>query len=858
VVVSFSSWYRQGIIAPVSEDLSSDPAASSEAWIELEEVPGRYSHQFSLLGPGGVSGLSPEAFVRKIPENGETGFPPNFLASVDIRPPDLPWRFSIARPDAANRLNPWMVLVVVEEDGTAEFSANGGAVRLHLTADGVAGQLPDLAQSWAWAHVECRDGTPERARLLSPRRLEASTRYVAAVVPATAEGRKAGLNEDVPADAKLGPAWDVADPKEVNLPVYAHWSFETGAGGDFEAVCRRLEPADLSRLKERSVRIAYDRALRLTTDRRTFDFRGAAVPASAARARSATDTEIVGAFESAVFDRTAGDGSSEWDWSDDPVVGPPLYGQGVDGGDVSSKSWGREVNTDPACRAAAGIGAAAVRANDERWMVELWRAAGDVRALNAMVEQSRLNGHASRRWSARSGDLDPGEILNLSAPLMETAKRDGKSVSQRVGESDLPKGALGRNTLRALRPNGRLQRSAKRGKGAHAEIVRTLVSQTGKGKTKVLRYGEAPEAVGAYVDAGWLRNTVNAAQRAGASRSQLSRVEPPKKSAGRKSPPKTEPVDDLVDIARSALDAEGAIDAVVSRRLRLQGERAGAGSAAAVSVRGRIDEALVQSIVGLGPENLLPGISGLGMDRIAVLAPNPRYVAAAVLGANTEMRRELAWRGFPDARAQTVLRNFWSEGDPEFRPIEAWPAAASLSDIGRRAQPRGLLLLLVRGEVVRRFPAVNVRLVRASIANGKRTPTQKVIEPGIGVTVDPASRVFGFSSPGLNADVAVGDRTTGNPGWYLVFEQSRRDNRFGLQAEPHEAAVRSWDDLSWAHALGAAGNGGTRPFLDAEALPTAEIENDPAVWGRGSADFARILLRRPFRLFVHAETLLGR
>src|SRR5207344_2965270 len=104
--------------------------------------------------------------------------------------------------------------------------------------DAPLAELPDLAESWAWAHAQVvqMDATqpvetlltsqPDQnlSRLLSPRRLEPETSYLACVVPAFDAGRKAGLGEPVtPADEdKLAPAWDGAKPV-VTLPVYYQW-----------------------------------------------------------------------------------------------------------------------------------------------------------------------------------------------------------------------------------------------------------------------------------------------------------------------------------------------------------------------------------------------------------------------------------------------------------------------------------------------------------------------------------------------------------------------------------------------------------------------------------------------------------
>ena len=127
-----------------------------------------------------------------------------------------------------------------------------------------ADELPDLADSWAWAHAQVAApagadahalGTliasqPDRcvSRLICPRLLEPFTRYLACVVPAFEPGRLSGLNLAITGDnaTRLDPAWRSPAPAQIALPVYHHWRFRTGAREDFESLVRALGPRDLS------------------------------------------------------------------------------------------------------------------------------------------------------------------------------------------------------------------------------------------------------------------------------------------------------------------------------------------------------------------------------------------------------------------------------------------------------------------------------------------------------------------------------------------------------------------------------------------------------------------------------------
>ena len=61
--------------------------------------------------------------------------------------------------------------------------------------------------------------------------------------PRSTRGARPGVGEEVTAadEDALAPAWDGTKPV-VTLPVYYHWEFATGSGGDFETLARRLRP----------------------------------------------------------------------------------------------------------------------------------------------------------------------------------------------------------------------------------------------------------------------------------------------------------------------------------------------------------------------------------------------------------------------------------------------------------------------------------------------------------------------------------------------------------------------------------------------------------------------------------------
>ncbi|MGH8514410.1 MAG: hypothetical protein ACREV8_10830, partial [Gammaproteobacteria bacterium] len=266
----FLPWVRQGAASGIQ---TPDSLSASQAGVVSVTVKLRVNdtddidRQVRLYGPGDVTGIDPQQVVRTEPRHLAMDYESNYFPAIEFDRPDFPWLFTPAKADADGRLRPWLCVVVVrkQEGVTLRTDRNLPLPVLEIKAPARPGhELPDLSESWAWAHAQVT-GSPRSAgslkdslagdpaltvsRLLCPRRLDPVTEYLACVVPAFELGRKAGLGEPIqPADEQpplgLKAAWasGAQSPAQVTLPVYFHWEFRTGAGGDFEALVRLLEP----------------------------------------------------------------------------------------------------------------------------------------------------------------------------------------------------------------------------------------------------------------------------------------------------------------------------------------------------------------------------------------------------------------------------------------------------------------------------------------------------------------------------------------------------------------------------------------------------------------------------------------
>src|SRR5262249_5043461 len=159
-----------------------------------------------IYGPGDVTGVDPREIIRTDPHHRFTNFEPNYFPSIEFDRPDFPWLFSPATADSGGHLQPWICLVAVPR--TRAVITTTPNVPLPVL-DCLKSELPNLADAWAWAHAQILEGSkrvmdpglnplaqkkalgdllrqsPERtlSRLLSPRRLDSNTGYVACLVP---------------------------------------------------------------------------------------------------------------------------------------------------------------------------------------------------------------------------------------------------------------------------------------------------------------------------------------------------------------------------------------------------------------------------------------------------------------------------------------------------------------------------------------------------------------------------------------------------------------------------------------------------------------------------------------------------
>ncbi len=401
-----------------------------------------------LTGPGDITGIKAGAVVKTEPLAGVGTFEPNYLPYIEFYEEDFPWRYTPASA-AGDKLRPWLVLVVLEDD---EFERRffPGAPLAAITNGTRPVAFPPKTETWAWAHVHVNQPLPEdgniteitkalrelvdsqpnlaSSRLICPRRLKPNTNYTGFLLPAFEQGRLAGLGapaERVLSAVSQASSWEPHPSDEYAhlWPVYYEWNFRTGDLADFEYLVRRIEARVMEEpvgrrpidLQEAGYELRYqggdgtlllEGALQLIDANepgRRFDFLNG----------GDTEDAFIGDLQTLINLNTdleeglAGDAPVNQtlylddDGKDDPIITPPLYGQWhagkfrADAGDPGN--WFNELNLDPRNRTAAGFGTLVVRKNQDAYMDRAWEQVGEVLEAMRRIRLDRFAATAGRK-----------------------------------------------------------------------------------------------------------------------------------------------------------------------------------------------------------------------------------------------------------------------------------------------------------------------------------------------------------------------------------------------------------------------------------------------------------------------------
>ncbi len=247
------------------------------------------------------------------------------------------------------------------------------------------------------------------------------------------------------------------------------------------------------------------------------------------------------------------------------------------------------------------------------------------------------------------------------------------------------------------------------------------------------------------------------------------------------------------------------------------------------------------------PDWFLPGSAGIPDDRAVLLKANGPFIAAFMVGANDELNREMRWREYPTDLRGSPFTHFWPRPDelPDIPPVNSWATDGPLGS-HLALDANGLDVLLIRGRLVRRYPAMVVAAVPPSAVQDPQLAPDTWVAPVMVLPMDERTCAYAFQLP---PGQEIHD-------WWIVLAENSRRLRFGYDTAPGTGeGMATWDDLNWERV-----QAGQFASLGGMPQPEPALEREqPRTAGRPwtSADVARVTLQRPFRLLRTAHSLMG-
>ncbi|MET0623639.1 MAG: hypothetical protein ABW250_11715 [Pyrinomonadaceae bacterium] len=950
----FLPWVRQGAAAGIQKvdvlDANQPGVVSVEVDLEINDKPG-VTRQVRLFGPGDITGVDPQQVIRTEPCNLATDFEPSYFPAIEFDRPDFPWLFTPAKANDSGKLRPWLCLIVVrkQEGVTLRVDRHLPLPVLEIeTPAQPRNELPDLAESWVWAHAQVTGSRPEAdplnkalagdpalnlSRLLCPRRLDPLTEYVACVVPTFELGRKAGLGESVTTgdEGFLNPAWKsgAQSPAQVKLPVYYHWEFRTGAGSDFETLVGLLEPCEAQDLPpevgKRRMDISEPGFIVDVPDGTSLELEGALrlldapVAAWPEETQTPFQDELKKILEIPWRARQQGDV--------DPLLAPPVYGcwqaarhtLQTSATPPTLLSWLDDLNLDPRHRAVAALGTAVVQSQQEQLMASAWEQMGELERLNQMRRQAQLARAVNTTYLAKHfARFDEERLLKVVASaqsrvVVETTDAGGTTrelLSRKIARSVIPDRAVSATLRRLASPRSAISArfqsagappiaivtqlntfgpvvAARRIEAGLVTLDQVTDALTGTLATQLKQVARFDKIRNALDTAPFLRDFTFVNEGSTPKRNLTSFTPPPPLAtadnaaadAFRKAARAHQTYLSQDSVMSSALPFWSSMNLTTTQEAvlrsvdpentittRVQAARAAAGDAETTADPAQttadplepildapdFPQPMYEALRDLSQDFLFPGLEHVPPNTITLLETNSKFVESFMVGLNSEMGREFLWRDFPTEQRATFFRQFWDasagNGKRDIEQIHTWSKTSRLGD---NAQTGENLVLLIRGELLRRYPNSVIYAVRAVDNAGRlelSTDPDDELRPLFRGTMKPDVTFLGFD---LTRAEAVAD-----PGWFFVVQQQPTEPCFGMDVADYSKPappLTSWNKLSWQHMANSA--------EELKALSHASISKSlsvtgSATWGRNAAHQAYITLQRPVRIAIHAKEML--
>ena len=460
--LSFASWLRQGLAAGITRtDGNGASGSDTIASITVSFDTVSTKAEFHPRRPRRHRGPRRQRHRSRRPTADDNDAEFEGLALIEFDQADLPWRYTPAAANTAGQLRPWMSLLVLK-DGEGSLAPPTPALKQAVLTVTEPKALPNLSEAWAWAHTQfvgqnlaAEDLANQVkgargqfvSRIICPRKLEASSSYLACLVPTFRRGAvlaRTGQPPDDTVDA-LEAAWATPAQAGIKLPVYHSWRFQTGTVGSFRQLAKLIQP----------------KALPSDMGRRAMDVGNPGLGLPTASTASPPTLQAEGALQSVqAFQSGPPPHADPTTWVQKltkvlnqpevtignatvKVVAPPLYGRwyaaetALDAPPTGSNPpWFYTLNSDPPSRVGAGLGTVVVQDHQQALLASAWNQVGEINAINSRLKVAQLGREIAGRIYRRH--VVPGTadtFWTMTGRLHAFATCSGKTLCTQLDSS---------------------------------------------------------------------------------------------------------------------------------------------------------------------------------------------------------------------------------------------------------------------------------------------------------------------------------------------------------------------------------------------------------------------------------------
>lgn len=317
-----------------------------------------------------------------------------------------------------------------------------------------------------------------------------------------------------------------------------------------------------------------------------------------------------------------------------------------------------------------------------------------------------------------------------------------------------------------------------------------------------------------------------------------------------------------------------------------------------------LKDAMYRPLSKLSNELLVPNLGLIPPNSISLMLTNPPFIEAYMAGLNHEFARELLWREYPTDCRGSPFRQFWEVGSiptpglsaaararklKDILPLNEWDTAKALGAHGNRGGVVGHVVLVIRGDLLKRYPNT---IIYAQDAVWSKDPQHadelalydengtkalaNVEDPAIHyplfiAPVDPDLTFIGFNATietvrgDINLDETAQARATipaDKLGWFFVLQEAVGETRFGLDEKSPRPGLESdvkWDNLSWENLQLSTTKMVQleKPFVGTLFGASGDLKWRPSE-GTNAADVAAIMRQKPVLVGIHGRQMLER